>query len=176
MTLLTTAELRTHIETDLPDAALQLLATEAENEIIRLAGPHTGEVTEIFEGYGARYLFPSRPLSAISAITETHGNLDPIDLESNDYRLLRGGMQIERLWDGANPGSFWWGAVSVTGTVIPNTDQRKVAQIGLVRLEVQHNGVQSEGIGDYRSVSADLLRERARLLRSIMPRHGVGVA
>ncbi len=141
MALLTVPQLREHVETPLPDAAVQRLLDDAEAAITAQVGP-VGTVSETIEG-GYSTLILSRPVGAITSITA-----NGTTLAANDYRA--GSYVLTRLGTGTNPASYWAGSVVVTYTPVADTATRQRVQVELVRLALTYNpGLTSETIGDW---------------------------
>lgn len=139
MAILTVDELREHVNSGLPDDALQRLLDAAEAAIVGRAGA-AGERTEIVGG-GNRFVSLARPLDAAQtvAITEqTPYGSTVTTLSANDYLVRNGGMLLERLSTGDNPRQTWYGYVTVTYT--PESDEalRRGVQIDLVNLQLTY--------------------------------------
>ncbi len=141
MALLTVPQLREHVETPLPDAAVQRLLDDAEAAITAQVGP-VGTVSETIQG-GYSTLILSRPVGAVTSIVA-----NGTTLAANDYRA--GSYVLSRLTGGTNPASYWAGSVVVTYTPADDTATRQRVQIELVRLALTYNpGLTSETIGDW---------------------------
>lgn len=167
-TLLTPAELRDHVETDLSDAALQRFLDSEEAEIVRRYGPHA-TASETLAG-GGRWLVLARDAAAVTAVVETMGDVETA-LDVDTYRLWPGG-RIERL------GASWAPRVAVTYTPRDETAQRRLALINLCKLAIAYSGLKSEGVGsgDYQATALDYTGEREKLLRALAPRGGMWFA
>ena len=166
--LLNVAELREHVQTDLPDAALQRVLNAEENEIVRRYGPHA-EATEMLRG-GDRLLFLTRPAVSVSEVVETAGVVATV-MDATDYRLWDGGRCLERLTTGPNPSVYWAERVRVTYTPVDQTTQRKLVLVQLVKLALAYSGLRSESVGgDYSASTLDYVAEREKLLQSLAPR------
>jgi hypothetical protein len=180
-TLVDVATLRTHVETDLLDPAVQRLLDDADAAIVARYGPNTGNITvdlqgapfgEAWPGLGIdRLLFPNRAVTAVVSITEYRVREDPtgVLLDATDYRLLYGGMAIERLTTGPNGRSTWGERVVITYTPDAQTARRILLEIDLVRLAVQYTALRAESIGDWRGEHPDYEAERERMLRRLRP-------
>jgi hypothetical protein len=169
-TLLTVAQMREHLETDLTDAALQRLLDAEESEIIARYGSHA-TATETLPGGGTDVILARTP-STITSLTETlGGGTPPLLLVTDDYRLWPEG-RLERLTTGTNARSSW--APVVTAVYVPEdaTAQRRGVLIHLVMLAARYSGLRSEsvGSGDYSMTTADYTAEREALLRSLAGR------
>lgn len=166
MALLTVAELRQHLETDLSDQALQRLLDDADAEVVRRYGPHPpGPAVETHVG-GNKYVFLRQRAAAIQSVTETVRNVTTV-LSSDDYRVLGGGRYLERLTSGPNPRVYWGDFVTVTFEPYDDRPQRRRVIIDLVRLALEYNALESVDVGDYSASSLDYQRERRRLLAEL---------
>ncbi len=166
MALLTVAELRQHLETDLSDQALQRLLDDADESVVRLYGPHPpGPVEEHHVG-GVMYVFLRQRAANIISVFETVRGVTTV-LASNDYRVLGGGRYLERLTSGDHPRVFWGDFVTVTFEPWDDRAQRRRVIIDLVRLALEYNALESVDVGDYSSRSLDYQRERRRLLMDL---------
>lgn len=185
--LLTAAQLREHVETDLPDTALDRIILAEEGEIVRRYGPHA-TAAETLQG-GDEFLVLARAAASITAVTETIGLTDTV-LAADDYRLWPGG-RLQRRADGTT-GSFqpnvmggvidtlnvtprWGDRVAVTYVPVDETAQRTLVLVQLCKLAIQYSGLKSESVGggDHSETTADYPVEREKLLRSLRPRGGM---
>ena len=168
MAILSVAELREHIETDLGNDALQRLADAAEKNIDRASGG-TGAVTETFNEWGFprgrdRIIHASRPIGTITSIKERD---DPdgtqTTLSADDYRQ-EGDRDLVRLRDGTNPRLFW--AQHTELIYSPTTDSalRASVQIDLVKLGVVYSGAKRERMGDFDFWHHDTAKETVAVL------------
>jgi hypothetical protein len=168
--LLTVAQMRTHLETGLTDEALQRLLDAEESEIVARYGAHTS-ATETLPGNG-EWLILGRTPSSITSVTETEtDNATATVLAANDYRLWAGG-QLERLSTGTNGRYYWAPLVQVVYVPQDANDQRRAALVKLVTLSAAYTGTKAESIGsgDYSVTAADYTAERERILRSLAAR------
>ena len=163
MGLLTQAELKQHVETDLDQAALQRLMDDAEAEIIKRFGAHgdktSTQIIEDLEGRAAS-IFPYRPETTIVSVTEYEIDGTETVLALNDYRIWHGGREISRRIDGTNPRGVWAPRVRIIyldATELPN---RKRVQADLVRLAIEYRALKSESSGDLDQSYADYEAER----------------
>jgi hypothetical protein len=172
--LLTLAQIREHVETDLSNDALQRLIDSEDAEIVQRFGALSTQ-TEIFKG-GSERLFLSRLVSSITSISEEVGETTTT-LAADDYELWWS-QELDRDPDGTNGRSTWGERVTVVYVPQTMTAQRTAVLTQLVQLAVRYNGVQQEsvGSGDYSATSADYQRERERLLSKLAPRGGVFLA
>jgi hypothetical protein len=163
MALLTVAQIRAHIDTDLTDEALGRLIDDADEEIIGWAGAADEETDTMRHCELANVLFLSRRGSEVSEVIEQIGD-DETTLDPDDYRLRNNGTQIERLGTGTNPRSTWGEIVTVTYAPVDRTARRVRVLIDLVRLAVQYSALKSESVGDYSASSAEYEAEREKIL------------
>ena len=172
--LLTLAQMREHVETDLSNDALQRIIDAEDAEIVQRFGQPTAQ-TDVLRGGNPR-LFLSRLASTITSINETVGDTTTT-LAADDYEIWWN-QELDRCADGANGRSTWGDRVTVVYVAQTMTAQRTAVLTQLVQLAVRYNGVQQEsvGSGDYSATSADYQRERERLLRKLAPRGGVFLA
>lgn len=170
-TLIDPVTLRLHVETDLHDPELQRLLDDADDEIVSRYGPHAGDVTEDIDTRGAGLIFPSRPATAITSLTEYTLRTDLAGVllnPANDYRLLQGGRVIERLQGGANSALSWGQRIVLVYSPTSETARRKRLEIDLVKLALRYDAVVQESIGDYSARDADdYQKERERLIGSL---------
>jgi hypothetical protein len=167
-TLLTVAQLHEHLETDLPDSALQRILDSEENELILRHGAHA-TASELLPGQG-EWLVLSRPAASITSITETIGD-DATVLAADDYELW-GGLRLKREDDGTNPRECWGDTAAVVYVPASQVAQRTLVLVNLCRLAIVYTGLASEavGSGDHSETALVYNQERERLLRSLAPR------
>ena len=167
MSLMTPAEIKAHVETDLTDAALQELIDAAEQDIDTAHGALATQTDELL-GKKSLNLWPTRPITTVTSITETVGATDTV-LSADDYKLLHGGRQIERLSTGTNPRIEWGDRVKIVYAPEDETARRKGILVKLVKFDLAYNGLASEKVGDYssQSISQITTDERARILSGL---------
>lgn len=146
MSLLSPAELKEHVETDLGTSALQRLLDDAEGDIVARYGENAAEVDDL-TGDG-QLLFLTRRAGSITAVTERIYQTDFV-LASNDYILRFRGGAMERLVAGSNPRYRWAPRVRVEYVPVDDTARRKRVIIDLCRLAVAHTGLQLSRDGDH---------------------------
>lgn len=170
--LVTASDVREHVETDLSDTALDRLIADADAEIVRSFGAHTGTVTERFTpGPSDERIWTARPIASITSITETYVNASgesPVTLAVTDYEV-EGDREIRRTAGGTNSSSEWRGIVTVvyTPSATTETARRKRVTIDLVRLACRYEGASASKAGDFSVNHVDYERERSRLLRRL---------
>jgi hypothetical protein len=169
--MLTVADVREHLQTDLPDGALERLLDAAYAEIERVAGP-AGTRTVVLEP-GGRYLVLPVDEGVITAVREDVDGANLL-LAADDWR--RRGTLLERLATGTNPRPAWAGRVSVTLDVADDAVRDRVA-LALVLIDVQAQpGLTSQQIGEWRETYApgtDLAAARREVLASLIAPIGV---
>lgn len=181
-TLVDPPTLRTLVETDLTDPALQLLLDDADAEIIRRLGSLTVQ-QEVLRSVGDNFFHLARRASAITASVEHvyvgYGN--PMDyvltvpavppaaqIGNPDMKLHADGYRVERLVAGDHPSTVWRGIVTFTYTPLDETSSRKILEVNLVKLAIQYDGLMSSSIGDVRKQGhQSYADERNALFRSL---------
>lgn len=173
MALLTVAQLREHVRTDLTDAALQRLADAAERIISDRAGPLASQ-TEHFDAADlydhGDTIFLSRTPGSITSVSERDGLDDDVEnLSADDYEI-RGKRRLIRRGDGTNPRARWADHVTVVYVPVDDTDLRSEVQIELVRLMAENRGLSSETVGDWSGGYGDYQQQRERILSALSVR------
>lgn len=165
MALLTNAQTREHVESDLSDDALDRLIADADAEIIDRLGAVATE-TQVLRG-GGKELFLGRAATSISSIVERENEANTT-LATNDYTLRSDNRVVERLTTGTNGRSTWAPLVTIAYVPVDTTARRKRLLVDLVRLACQHLGVAEQRLGDV-SVRAldDYQAARDRLFSSL---------
>lgn len=160
------------VETDLVASALHPFALSAVEEIAaRGLGPATGIVTHV-DGWGQRYITLSPPASDITTVTEDDL---AVAAGADGYRLLTGGVMLERLLDGYP--YRWSGRVVVTYDALPVGDRYDRVVVDLVKLALQYSGLEARRDGDYseEAIGArsggqrDYQSERDALISELVP-------
>jgi len=161
MSLVSPAEVRQLVTTDLDDAALQAIIDRVEAEVTARYGPPqddagTVEVTRTLWPMGDVVFLPVEP-AAIVAVVE-----DGVTLGADEYSLYPAGV-LQR----EPPNTPWIGPVTVTYRPVDDRPLRKQVIIDLVRLVLERTAMAEERIGDYGYKAVDFERERRRLLRRL---------
>jgi len=167
---MTLAVLRTFVETDISDAALQVILSAAEEDITSAVGADTTMV-ELRDAHGEPVLWLNRPCATMGAVTETDAAGTVVTLVAADYELdTANNLRVARLATGTNPKSGWSGRVSLTyapGDL--NRRNRAIAQ--LVELDLAFRpGAKSENLGDHSRSMQDYDAERARIIAQAQSR------
>lgn len=166
--IITVADLREHVETDLPEAAIQRLIDEADQLVVDGYGAHgpAAQTDDKYPDVGMPLLFLERPASAVTAVTEYANASNSKLLVANDYRLEFGGQALRRLTTGTNIAAVWPWRVLVTYTIsVTENPIRRGVVIDLVGLAVNAGrGVKSERAGDYSVTFADGEKQREDIL------------
>lgn len=165
-TLLTPANVREHVETDLSDTAIQRLLDDVDAEIIRRYGPHGGPLTEIVDGREGLIIL-SRPILTVTSITERNGLTDTA-LAVDDWRQWYN-RALERLDSGTNGAEQWGERITIVYTPADEQAQRKRVELDLVKLDIHYEAVKAQVIGDYNEVSVDFGAEREMLYGQLGP-------
>lgn len=161
---LTPAELKSHVQSDLPDAELQSVINGMEAEIDQRIGPLGVLYVETLVG-GTDELFPSRPVVTVSQIEEAYDSDEaPLVVDPAEYRVLLGGGILKR-----RNGRSWRTYVTVTYMVKQDEAIRRQVVIDLCKLELNYRGISRHAIGDYSESGLDQLAERERILSRIAP-------
>ena len=165
--IITVADLREHVETDLPEAAVQRLIDEADQLVVDAYGAHgpATQTDDLYGDAGSEYVFPHRVVDAITTVTEHSSETTSKVIDPTDYRVLNGGTTLLRLRNGTNP-SIGWPYRVVVAYVISTAEnpRRRGVVIDLVRLAAVHTGLRSERAGDYSAQSVDYETERGKIL------------
>lgn len=170
-TLLSLAELRGVIPTDLSDASLQLFLGDAQAEISRRCGAHDSQI-DTLDSAGDRWIFPTKPIGSVTSIKERlYRTSEEITLAENDYSIHDNGRSLLREPDGDNPRYIGWGRI-VTVAYEPagasdELSRRKRAQLDLVKLAIHHEGISQSKVGNLSVNHVDYERERSRILRRL---------
>lgn len=169
MGLLTVAELREHVESALPDTALERLLAGCELAIAGWAGPLSFDedgaveaVTETMNAPGRTLLLLRQAPVAVTSVTDIHGGIEA-DLDASEYRIE--GRHLRRL-----AMALWGERTVVTFTPTDDSAIRRTVLVQLVQLELNvQPGMASQGAGGWTESYGRYLRQRNELLRAIRP-------
>ncbi len=165
--IITVAELRENVETDLPESAIQRLIDDADQLVVAAYGANGGatQTDDLAVDPSNTLIFPSRPIDAVTTVTEYTSETLSTTLDLTDYRVGHDGQSLLRLTGGSNPAASWPYRVVVV-YVVATTDspRRRGVVIDLVRLATGHTGLRSQRAGDYSEQSVDYETERSKIL------------
>lgn len=171
-TILTLAEVRDHVESDLVDDALTRLIEDADQEIIdRLGALATDTKVIDGEGVGALLSLPRKATSITSVVEKVADDPTVYTLDATDYSLLSDGFRVERKQGSTYPSLRWRGQVTVAFVPADETASREALLVDLVKLAVGYTGRKSETLGDHTYTSEDYGRERVRLFDRFLGRN-----
>ena len=96
--LLTVAQVREVVNTDLTDDALERLIAEAEGDIEAIAGEHTAveRTIDVNGGFRTVWIGTGEQISAVASITENAAQATPTSVSSDLYVVGLGGRYIKR--------------------------------------------------------------------------------
>ena len=96
-TLLTTAELLTHVESDLASATLQRILDAEEEEIVKRFGSHapddstdTSQTEKFYSVHGQKFIYLGREVASVTSVSETESNKygeTTTTLSANDFEI-----------------------------------------------------------------------------------------
>lgn len=172
-TILTVAEVREHVETDLVDDVLTRLLENADQEIIDRLGALASH-TEVMPGEGLGSLLLSRKASAITSATERIVDENYV-LAASDFILLSDGYTVRRARGSSYPALSWRGIVTIVsvpvGGAAGELAARKKLLVDLVKLDVEYDAKRSDSIGDTSRTSLDHGKERTSLFAQMRNRN-----
>lgn len=172
--MMTVEALRQHIETGMPDEALQRILDSETAAIERVTGISSAGSMQVRGGtlsfmltvYGA----------TVTGIVEIDRYGAVETLNGTDYRVLNGGMTFERSQLGDHPASCWADYLTIT-YALATSPEAVVTLIALCKLAIRYSGLRTETVGqDYTETTLDYTKERNALLRSIWPGSGMVLA
>lgn len=168
--LVTPAQVREHVETDLLDPALQRLIDDADLEIVKRYGAHAGPLIEVVDG-NSGLISTTRPILAVTSIVERIGTMDTV-LAANDWQLWYGRV-LERLTSGTNAASEWGDRITITYTPADENAVRTRVELDLVKLAIRYDGHQAATSGDFSETLPDYQESRDAILADLQPALGV---
>ena len=169
MGLLTVDELREHVETAMPDTALERILASCELAITQWAGPlsfdeddQVVDVTESVSAPGRTLLLLRQAPTAITSMVDIHGGIES-DVDPSDVRIE--GRYLRRL-----AMALWGERTTVTYTPTDDSAIRRTVLVQLVQLELNvQPGMAAQGAGPWSETYGKYLRQRNELLRAIRP-------
>ena len=180
MSLLTVADLKTHIpvvQSGVQDAALQRILDYTEQLItIYRGGEPATAVTERVRTHYLRIAFLQRRVDPAETITLTEiDGSSSVELASDDYHLRTNLMAFDRLGYGTHPRDTWGEWLLADYTPEDDTDQRKLVQVDLAKLELAINGYMTIGTqSEQRTGYADPTAMRRLILAKGFAEQGWG--
>lgn len=159
------ATLKKHVETDLPDEALQNILDSESERVDDYLGANGSSTAHIRAG-GIRSVFTPRPIGSITEIRERrHNEHDFTTLNTDDFRQI-GRRELFRQNNGPNPETYWGEEVEVDYVPSTSEKRRDMAIVDLVKLEVEFRGLNSEKDGDWTGdYPEDIEQRRLQILR-----------
>jgi hypothetical protein len=155
--------LKTFVETDLADAALQVILDAAEEDLTKAIGPEGGMI-EMRQMEGQEDFWTERPIGSVTSVTETDDAGTVVTLVASDYRIHPSKTRLTRLDTGTNPASGWTGLVTLSYQPA-DLAARNRAIVQLVELDlVFRPGARSENLGDFSRTHQDYNTERERII------------
>lgn len=170
MSVLSVAELLTHLETDLTDPAIERLIDDAEAEIDERIGELATQTDEFQGETLAQSIYLTRKAAEITTVTEevkSGSAFVSTVLVADDYELRFSGRQLRRLSDGTNPAGTWGDTVTVVYEPKSDAARRLRITIDLVKVAVAFNALESEKVGDYSSKSVVYEATRTALINKL---------
>ena len=172
--LLSTAQVKEHLTTELSDDALDRLINAADAYILRRVGPHDPETTMVYTKDPPAYLIslPRRAVSVESIVL--HGWYSPDYTIPTTYFRLESDGRLVRIYDDY----FHWihsrhyERLKITFTPVSENAERLNALIELVRLELQDTGLKDERDDTYRYTSKDKIMARNEIMATLKHTHG----
>lgn len=145
-------KIRDHVETGMPDAALQMLVDEATAEVEARWGNDLSKTIR-FEAWGKTKITLPRPALTITSVTELNGQaifLMTLSAAGNpDYMLSNNGWTLTRLTGGTYGWRYFSEFVDVVYVPKPEQALRNRMVIDLVKIELAYNALARETVGDY---------------------------
>ncbi|WEK00601.1 MAG: hypothetical protein P0Y59_02600 [Candidatus Sphingomonas phytovorans] len=174
---------------DLSDSELQAMIDGIAAELAARLGPVGSREVELGDPTDPdsrfrRTLKMARPIDTAAqlAIVETDPSnsgdaANDVVLATGDFRVMHGGLTLQRLVGGPNGRDYWAPLVRVTFTPIGDAgDQaaRDEATIKLIQLDLSYRGgLKSEKAGDYQiTLSGDPVADREGIFKSLEAARG----
>jgi hypothetical protein len=160
MSLVSLAEVRALVKSNLSDSDLQAVIDREEGWLATRIGLLSGSRTEtLYPRRGAEHLHLRRSTSSVT-VTDDGDAVDVGD-DYGDYRLLYSGTVVERV------GTDW--GIKVAVTYEPNDSAAvKAAIIDLIRLRMTDTGFVAERIGQYSYQTAQAPGAREQTRRAVV--------
>lgn len=169
MTLLTVAQARMRITTDLDDTDLAAIIADEQAMLVARLGAVPDGATAITETHyldrAQQSVYLHRPVLSVTTVTEAAAiGETAATLTASQYTAISKQGRLIRLDAGAT-----WGAV-VTVTYVPEDQSAKwrAVLIELVRLAIEQTAMQAESVaGEYSYTAPNWNEARARLYRRL---------
>lgn len=172
----TPTDFKEHFETDLSDAALARLISDAEAEVTLRYGSDTS-VTEQYslavpmgvgladgQVIGRRRIWTQRKISSVTSVKEgpslAAGDLTAL-VADTDYRVIYDGHVIERI----DTDFQRW--VEIIYAPVSDSYRRDRVVIDLVKLAIQYDALSMERVGDWQGSHLDYQKERESILKTL---------
>ena len=167
-TLLTVAQVRAHVETELSDSAFERLIDSQDARIRRMVGPHDGTLTvDNYRTDGLHRIWLPRPAETVTSVEERYEtDATWTTVDSGNYYLSDEGNTINRTDTRFLP------LAKIVYEPVAENDLRMQALIDLVRLRVADDAMASHTDGDFSATSVDYAREERRILEPLRHRDG----
>ena len=179
--LLDTDRVETLVQSGLPDDALEIFIDGADEEIVRLVGPHDGSQQVTLRVDRSPNLYLPRPAQSVSEVKEWSDSGSEADadvVDADNYQILGAGRYLRRKSVGGlvdAPGEYgslyWKRNVAVTFTPKGDNARRTQVLVDLVKWELARSGHTRERVGQYETYQGNE-RERGQILGRLRQGYG----
>lgn len=162
--MLTVAELREWVETDLSDTTLQGLIDTATARVTARTGNPVGE-QETLNASGQPVLTTLYPIAQVISITERRTLLDDaILVDASSVRTILGSRMIWRLSAGTTPASTWGEEVVISYEPVPHPEaEAAIRDLTLLAVQAPMGSSQLDD-GSLSVTTADRVRQEHAIL------------
>jgi|TARA_R100000995_G_C3469252_1_gene117382 hypothetical protein len=184
-TLLTPAEILTHVESDLATATLQRILDGEEEEIVKRFGSHApddstnpSQTEKFYSVHGQKFIYLGREVASITSVTETESNKygeTSTTLSANDYEVYDS-KRLLRKATGDNSSSHWQDIVTVVYVPYDDRARRRVLLINLCKLALQYDATNSTSVGEVSVSTPEYNTERENLFNAFIGTGGFDFA
>jgi len=184
-TLLTPAEILTHVESDLATATLQRILDGEEEEIVKRFGSHApddstdpSQTEKFYSVHGQKFIYLGREVASITSVTETESNKygeTSTTLSANDYEVFDS-KRLLRKATGDNSSSHWQDIVTVVYVPYDDRARRRVLLINLCKLALQYDATNSTSVGEVSVSTPEYNTERENLFNAFIGTGGFDFA
>tara|TARA_Y100000004_G_C8870176_1_gene392937 strand:- start:245 stop:820 length:576 start_codon:yes stop_codon:yes gene_type:complete len=184
-TLLTTAELLTHVESDLASATLQRILDAEEEEIVKRFGSHapddstdTSQTEKFYSVHGQKFIYLGREVASVTSVSETESNKygeTTTTLSANDFEIYDN-KRLLRKATGDNASSHWQDIVTVVYVPYDDRARRRLLLINLCKLALQYDATNSTSVGEVSVSTPQYHTEREQLFKSFLGTGGFDFA